>query len=145
MASHLGTRVRQSVAMAKHRWLRRTIGLGVVTGAAYAVWRAIEKNQTPGDSGWEPQPFPFPPQPRSGDAPEPVSGSASGERDEQHATPDYLEPVGGACPASHPVKAKLASGIFHVPGGQSYERTAPDRCYLDAAAAERDGLRASKR
>ena len=122
--------------MAKHRWLRRTIGLGVVAGAAYAVWRAIEKNQTPGDPGWEPQPFPFPPQPRSG---EPA------KRAEPHTTPDYVEPTGSACPASHPVKAKLASGIFHVPGGQSYERTTPDRCYLDAAAAMRDGLRASKR
>lgn len=140
--------MRQSLPMAKHRWLRRTIGLGVVAGATYAVWRAIEKNQSPGDSGWEPQPFPFPPQPRTADTTGRISGSASGEsaaRDEQHAPPDYLEPVAGACPASHPVKAKLASGIFHVPGGQSYERTTPDRCYLDAAAAMRDGLRASKR
>jgi hypothetical protein len=145
MASQWADGVRQSLVMAKHRWLRRTIGLGVVAGATYAVWRAIEKNQTPGDSGWEPQPFPFPPQPRTGDAPGRVSGSASAERDEQHAMPDYLEPVGGACPPSHPVKAKLASGIFHVPGGQSYERTTPDRCYLDGAAAMRDGLRASKR
>jgi len=136
MSGHEVDDVRQSSAMAKHRWLRRTIGLGVVAGAAYAVWRAIEKNQMPGDSGWEPQPFPFPPQPRSG---EPPKGN------DRHATPDYLEPVGGACPASHPVKAKLASGIFHLPGGQSYERTTPDRCYRDAAAAIRDGLRASKR
>jgi len=136
MASHSDDDVRQSLAMAKHRWLRRTIGLGVVAGAAYAVWRAIEKNQMPGDSGWEPQPFPFPPQPRSG---EPT------KRGDQDTTPDYVEPAGSACPASHPVKAKLASGIFHVPGGQSYERTTPDRCYRDAAAAMRDGLRASKR
>jgi len=136
MSGHEADDVRQSLAMAKHRWLRRTIGLGVVAGAAYAVWRAIEKNQMPGDSGWEPQPFPFPPQPRSD---EPTKSDA------HRATPDYVEPVGGTCPASHPVKAKLASGIFHVPGGQSYERTTPDRCYCDAAAATRDGLRASKR
>ena len=31
-----------------------------------------------------------------------------------------------------PVKAKLASGIYHVPGGGNYERTKPDRCYVDA-------------
>jgi hypothetical protein len=42
------------------------------------------------------------------------------------------------------VKAKLSSGIFHVPGGMNYERTRPDRCYVDSAAAERDGLRRSK-
>ena len=30
------------------------------------------------------------------------------------------------------------------PGGMNYDRTKPDRCYLDGAAAERDGLRAAK-
>ena len=62
------------------------------------------------------------------------------------ATTAWVEPeAGGACPATHPVKVKLASGIFHVPGGLAYERTAPDRCYRDAAAAEADGFRPSKR
>lgn len=65
------------------------------------------------------------------------------------AVPDavaaWVEPTEGACPTSHPVKAKLASKIFHVPGGLSYDRTHPDRCYVDAAAAEADGLRAAKR
>jgi hypothetical protein len=37
-----------------------------------------------------------------------------------------------------------ASGIFHVPGGRSYDRTAPVRCYLDAASAEADGYRQAK-
>lgn len=57
----------------------------------------------------------------------------------------WLEPVDGACPVSHPVKVKTSSGIFHVPGGANYERTSPDRCYTDAAAAEADGYRAAKR
>ncbi len=57
----------------------------------------------------------------------------------------WVEPVGGACPGSHPVKAKLASGIFHAPGNAAYERTRPDRCYLDPAAAKADGLRPAKR
>jgi hypothetical protein len=56
----------------------------------------------------------------------------------------WVEPVEGACPTSHPVKAKLASGIYHVPGGMNYDRTNPDRCYLDADTAERDGLRPAK-
>ena len=49
-----------------------------------------------------------------------------------------------ACPAHHPVKAKLASGIFHVPGGANYDRT-QRRPLLPAptAAAEADGLRAA--
>jgi hypothetical protein len=46
---------------------------------------------------------------------------------------------------SHPVKAKLASGIFHEPGGANYARTRADRCYPSAAAAECDGLRPAKR
>lgn len=51
----------------------------------------------------------------------------------------------GNCPDTHPVKVKQASGIYHVPGGLSYDRTTPDRCYRDAAAAEADGFRPSKR
>jgi hypothetical protein len=57
----------------------------------------------------------------------------------------WVEPDDGVCPASHPVKAKLRSGIFHVPGGQNYDRTHADRCYLDADAAQADGLRQSQR
>lgn len=57
----------------------------------------------------------------------------------------WVEPDGDVCPTSHPVKAKLGSKIFHVPGGLSYDRTRPDRCYRDAAAAEADGLRPAKR
>ena len=39
----------------------------------------------------------------------------------------------------------MASKIFHLPGMANYERTNPDRCYVDAAQAEADGLRAAKR
>ncbi|MDP1807444.1 MAG: hypothetical protein Q8K72_19865, partial [Acidimicrobiales bacterium] len=57
----------------------------------------------------------------------------------------WVEPVDGACPTSHPVKGKLSSKIFHLPGMLNYDRTNPDRCYLDAGKAEADGLRAAKR
>lgn len=56
----------------------------------------------------------------------------------------WVEPTDGACPSTHPVKAKLSTGIYHLPGGRHYERTRPDRCYRDAEAAERDGLRRSR-
>lgn len=59
--------------------------------------------------------------------------------------PAWVEPRDGVCPPTHPVKAKLSSGIFHVPGGAMYARTKPDRCYRDTAAAESDGLRPAKR
>jgi hypothetical protein len=57
----------------------------------------------------------------------------------------WVEPFEGDCPPGYPVKGKLASGIYHPPGGAAYERTRPDRCYRDEAAAAADGLRAAKR
>jgi hypothetical protein len=57
----------------------------------------------------------------------------------------WVEPEQGVCPTTHPVKAKLTSRIFHLPGMFNYERTRPDRCYLDAEAAAADGLRPAKR
>ena len=56
----------------------------------------------------------------------------------------WVAPIDGACPDGYPVKVKASSGIFHVPGGRSYERTSPDRCYATPAAAEADGYRPSK-
>jgi hypothetical protein len=56
----------------------------------------------------------------------------------------WVEPKGENCPQTHPVKAKLSSKIYHLPGMRNYERTNPDRCYRDAEAAEADGLRAAK-
>ncbi|CAA9241723.1 MAG: hypothetical protein AVDCRST_MAG76-1805 [uncultured Acidimicrobiales bacterium] len=76
-------------------------------------------------------------------APQPAAKKVSSRKKK----PDVLwvEPVGGACPTSHPVKASLSSGIFHVVGGLFYERSRADRCYVDAAAATADGLRQAKR
>jgi hypothetical protein len=59
--------------------------------------------------------------------------------------PAWVAPVDGGCPEGYPIKAKESSRIFHRPGGLSYDRTRPDRCYADAAAAEADGFRAAKR
>jgi hypothetical protein len=61
--------------------------------------------------------------------------------DEQRWVPPNTD---GSVPASHPVKVKESSGIFHVPGGRFYDRTRPDRCYPTAASAEADGYRRSK-
>ena len=109
-----------------HKTVRRMLGIGLLAGFAYAVWRKFPRQAEPG-THWEPQPFPFPPQPAVVDG------------------PPWIEPAApGTCPAHHPVKAKLASGIFHVPGGANYTRTRPDRCYVSAEAAEADGLRSSK-
>jgi hypothetical protein len=53
-------------------------------------------------------------------------------------------PGDGSTPDGFPVKVKVSSGIFHVPGGRFYDRTGADRCYATADAAEADGYRQSK-
>ena len=113
------------------------LGLGLLAGAAYAVWRAVEARQQPTGLTWEPRPFPYPPEPRV----EPSSWAT----DDDGATGWVDAAPDGACPVSHPVKAKLSSGIYHLPGGANYDRTRADRCYTSAAAAESDGLRPAKR
>jgi len=155
------------------RFLKRMFKLGLLAGAAYAIWRWFEAHRTESDLRWESQPAPYPPQPRvesssppsspssapavsavSASAPataptaEPARAVPASER--APAAPSgagdaWVEPVEGACPVSHPVKAKMSSGIFHVSGGLNYERTKPDRCYRDPAAAEADGLRRAVR
>ncbi len=57
----------------------------------------------------------------------------------------WVEPTGAVCPQTHPVKAKMASGLFHLPGMLNYTRTRPDRCYASEDAALADGLTKSKR
>ena len=57
----------------------------------------------------------------------------------------WVEPTGAVCPPSHPVKGKLSSRLFHLPGMFAYARTVPDRCYRSEAEAEADGLRKAKR
>jgi len=125
------------------RWLKRLFGAGVVAGIAYAVWRVLDERSRASDLTWTAQPFPSPPRPEIRER-EVDGGEAADAPPSQPASAPWVEPDGGACPATHPVKAKLASGIFHVPGGANYARTQPDRCYVSAEAAESDGLRQSK-
>ena len=107
--------------------VRIGLWLGFLAGVAFAraasAWSAAPSSRPPPGSSPSPSPAP---------APAPTAAP-------------WVEPVGDACPTSHPVKAKLSSKIFHLPGMANYERTNPDRCYLDAAEAEADGLRPAKR
>lgn len=59
--------------------------------------------------------------------------------------PAWVKAEGGVCPPTHPVKAKVASRLFHLPGMLAYDRTKADRCYVDAAAAEGEGFTKAKR
>jgi hypothetical protein len=57
----------------------------------------------------------------------------------------WVGPCEGDCPPTHPVKVKLRSGLFHLPGMALYERTKADRCYISAQQAGADGFRPSSR
>lgn len=126
------------------RAFRLGLTLGVLGGVAYAVMRLLEHRSPAGPATAPAAHEPWPALTSDPARPEPASthlhpdpGAPGG--------PAWVEPADGACPLSHPVKAKLSSKIFHLPGMANYERTNADRCYLDAAHAEADGLRAAKR
>jgi hypothetical protein len=76
----------------------------------------------------------------------PATKKAAAKKGASPATASaWVEPTGAVCPPSHPVKAKLSSKLFHLPGMFAYARTVPDRCYRSEADAEADGLRKAKR
>jgi len=110
--------------------LRRILGFGVIAGVLIALWRRNAARR-PAPAALHAAPAP--------------AALAAGQAPPAETATSWVEPEDGACPVSHPVKAKLSSGIFHAPGAQMYERTRADRCYPDAVSAEADGLRASKR
>jgi hypothetical protein len=120
------------------------LGVSAIVAICVALWKAWGPGTRSGSSHgeWDNAPFPVPPVLLTDESrkrePEPSRAQAIATLD------PWVEPVDGACPASHPIKAKLSSGIYHSPGGMNYERTHPDRCYVDGAAAERDGLRSAK-
>jgi hypothetical protein len=107
---------------------RRLLLLIIVIGLGFVVARARRAALTP-----EPDRDPWSTEP-------PVALEADAQ-----AGAAWLEPVDGSCPSTHTVKAKMGSGIYHLPGMAAYARTNPDRCYVDTSAAEADGLRPAKR
>lgn len=62
--------------------------------------------------------------------------------------PVRVAPIGTSCPEGYPVKGNLSSSgerIYHVPGGQAYQRTDPEACFATAADAQAAGYRAALR
>jgi hypothetical protein len=107
------------------RWITRLLALALV-GAAICWWRQHRDAPT---ASVDPVPDDSTPATEPEPEPEPLS--------------TWRDPVDGACPDGYPVKVGR-SGLIHEPGGRSYDRTAPDRCYATAADAEADGYRRSK-
>jgi hypothetical protein len=138
------------------RLLRVGIRLGVLAVVGYGVARFLQRRQheltpAPAAPTWPPvtpsraEPSAAPAVEATGDGDQPVvepSLAAAGEPVPPQA---WVEPSGDACPASHPIKGKLSSRIFHLPGMMAYDRCKPDRCYASEDAAEADGLRRAKR
>jgi hypothetical protein len=105
---------------------RRTLFLAVIAAAGVGAFVVVRRRAAPD------APVASAPAPAPAPAPEPV------------AAPAWVATTGGPTPDGYPVKVNTRSGIFHVPGGRSYDRTVPDRCYATAADAEADGYRRAK-
>ena len=130
-------------------WLKRLFLLAVISGAAFAVWTALQRRNeiaisAPAPKTAPPTPPPPPPTPpppatvrtaKSEPAPDVTAAATQSER--------WRAPVDGACPDGFPIKI-AKSGIYHVPGGRSYERTTAERCYMSTEDAEADGYRRAK-
>jgi hypothetical protein len=120
------------------RWLVRLLVLAGLGGAVFFVLRRRSL-------GPEPAVRPvWPPFDESEAAPGRTSANSTPVEVRAPST-RWTDPVEKACPSGFPVKVKLASGIYHLPGMLAYDRTAPDRCYVSAQEAEADGFRAAKR
>ena len=132
--------------------------LGLMVGLGFAVYKRLQARQdrpepSPADR-WPPvtpvttAPRPVPtaaPRPAPVAEPAPARAPAPAPAAPKPTGQAWVEPQGGACPTSHPIKAKLSSKIFHLPGMSFYDRTNADRCYASETAAEADGLHKAKR
>ena len=126
------------------RFIRRLLVFALLGAAAAAAVRALRGRPAltaPPDTGptWPPLDTGAT-TPAAGTEPSAAVATAG-----VAATRTWVEPVDGGCPTGYPVKANHSSHIYHVPGGQFYERTVPERCYTDPQAAEADGYRAARR
>lgn len=139
----------------------RLLGLTAIGAVGVACWRAWRSRRDDTGPGRAPSderpsltivadPPVAGPEPEQEPRPEPEPAVEPEPAPEPAAAPSapavtWADPVDGACPDGYPIKANVRSGIYHVPGGLSYERTIPSRCYADAEAAEADGYRRAKR
>jgi hypothetical protein len=132
-------------------WLRKAVLIGVVCAVAIAIVRAVRGGPVPAfePAGGAGAPWPtLRPEPAPdwiGPTAAPADAAAQPLSEPLSEEPAWLEATGGPPPAAYPVKAKLGSGIYHLPGMINYDRTKPDRYYRSAADAEADGLRVAKR
>jgi hypothetical protein len=174
-ASHPSTSPGDTVEGMARRFFRLLLPSGFVLAVALLVRRSVHLRSEvfrviPSRDPWTPiteAERPEAPQPSEAEAPPPSDAEAPQPSEAESAQPSDAEapeaaaaadaaetsqpatawraPVDGACPPTHLIKAKEASGIYHLPGMVNYNRTRPDRCYAEASAAEADGFTKAKR
>ena len=97
---------------------------------------------------------PPPPTPGTPTPPRAADPAPPGARDSQPAQaparPGVPPQDAWSCPAPSPIKGNFTtySGercIYHVPGGEFYGATKPERCYGSGEEAQQDGCRRSRR
>ena len=126
------------------RIIKRILKLAVITAIVGALVSWFRSRSSEEDENSEEEDLPWPPirtneSESTSTVVEPNDGSPVEPR-------EWLScDESGNCPESHPIKAKDSSGLYHIPGGNIYERTIPDRCYATLEAAEADGYRQSQR
>jgi hypothetical protein len=135
--------------------IRRLLRLAALAGVTAAVVAAVRSLRTDKDPLPVPATRPSEPWPPLRPEPTPAPDAPIVKTPEPDGVPVAADPTAGTpsadptpdgeCPDGYPIKGKLTSKIFHAPGQLNYDRTTPDRCYADEAAAEADGLRAAKR
>ncbi len=59
--------------------------------------------------------------------------------------PKAASPLPGGCPSDAPIKGNASSNIYHVPGGQFYDRTNAEQCFATESDAQIAGYRRSQR
>jgi hypothetical protein len=117
-------------------WMGLLAGLGWGLRRALLLRRVTEKVEVSREP-WSPIA-----QPAAGTAPVAAPETADAP---DVPIPTWVVPQDGVCPPTHPIKVKLASGIFHLPGMLAYDRTHPDRCYRTESDAVADGFVRAKR
>ncbi|MDQ1400372.1 MAG: hypothetical protein QOK20_2304 [Acidimicrobiaceae bacterium] len=153
-ASHPSRSRAGTVAAMVRRFVRFLLPSGLLLVVALLVRRSVHLRSevfrvVPSRDAWPPiteVERPRPPEAALTEAAQTESAETEAAQTETVRAPAaWLAPADGECPPTHVIKAKEASGIYHLPGMANYNRTKPDRCYAEESAAEADGFTKAKR
>jgi hypothetical protein len=123
------------------RLIRLILRMAILAALVWAVRAALKSRDVDSGDGWAPAaPAPTSAAEAMAETPSPAAVPLSGGNG-----PWVAPDSGGGAPASHPVKAKVASKLYRVPGMADYDRVRADRCYESVEAAEADGFSRARR